>query len=62
MQKKLYQMETFWTKSYLDNLIGKGIAVSFNLVDVALSENIKDWEKEIWGISEVKDFMKRHNL
>jgi hypothetical protein len=55
-QKNLYKMETYWHGSYLDRLIKDGTIVNFNLVDTA---NIEDWEKEIWGVSEVKAFMKK---
>jgi hypothetical protein len=61
-QNNMYQIETYRYGSYLDNLIKKGITVEFNHVDVSISKNIGDWEKEIWGVSEVKDFMKRQSL
>ena len=61
-QNNLYQMETYYIGSYLDNLIKNGIVVEFNRVDDILSRNIKNWEKEIWNISEVKNFIKRQSL
>lgn len=58
-QKNLYKMETYWHGSYLDKLIKDGTIVKFSLVD---STNIEDWEKEIWGVPEVKAFIKRQSL
>ena len=58
-QKNLYMMETYWHGSYLDRLIKDGTIVNFNLVDAT---NINDWEKEIWGVPEVKAFIKRQSL
>lgn len=55
-------METYRVGSYLDKLIKDGIIVKFDIVDAELSKNIEDWEKEIWGVVEVKDFIKRHSL
>lgn len=59
IQKNLYKMENYWHGSYLDKLIKDGIIVKFSLIDAT---NIKDWEKEIWGIFEVKAFMERQSL
>ncbi|MGD6876821.1 hypothetical protein [Bacillus infantis] len=61
-QNNLYQMETYRVGSYLDRLIQDGIKVEFHKVEKALSMNIGDWEKKIWDISEVKDFMKSQRL
>lgn len=61
-QNNLYQMETYRQGSYLDKLIKDGIVVNFNKVENYLSENVGDWRKEIWGISEVEDFMTRQSL
>lgn len=61
MQGNLYQMETYRLGSYLDKLIKDSIVVEFDLIDIALSKNIEDWEKEIWGVLEVKDFIKRQS-
>jgi len=58
-QKNLYVMETYWHGSYLNRLIKDGTIVKFSLVDAT---NIEDWEKEIWGVPEVKAFMKRQSL
>lgn len=61
-QENLYQMDQHRQGSYLDRLIKDGIAVDFQQVERSLSENIGDWEKEIWGISEVRGFMERQRL
>ena len=61
-KNNLYIIETYYHGGYIDNFIKKGIIVEFNLVDNSLSKNIMDWEKEIWGVSEVKDFIKRQSL
>lgn len=58
-EKNLYSMG-FMT--YLDKLIKDGEKVVFNLVPSVISENIQSCEKEIWSVSEVKDFMKRQRL
>lgn len=61
-QQNLYQMETYKLGSYLDKLIKEGIVVKFHQVEKSLSNNVKDWEKETWGVSEVEAFMKRQSL
>jgi hypothetical protein len=61
-QKNLYQMEVYRQGSYLDSLIKDGIVVKFHKVENFISKNIGDWEKEIWGVSEVKGFIKRQSL
>lgn len=61
-QKNLYQMEVYRQGSYLDRLINNGIVVKFNQVESFISKNIADWEKEIWGVSEVEGFIKRQSL
>lgn len=58
-QKNLYQMETYRIGSYLDKLIKEGITVKFHQVE---NSNIKDWEKEIWNVSEVESFINRQCL
>ncbi|BDR74323.1 hypothetical protein K144316041_p21620 (plasmid) [Clostridium tetani] len=60
-QKKLY-MKNYRSHSYLDKLIEDGDIVTFNLIDDKISKNIGNWEKEIWGVFEVKDFIKRQKL
>jgi hypothetical protein len=61
-KNNLYIIETYYHGGYIDNFIKKGIIVEFNLVDNSLSKNIMDWKKEIWGVSEVKDIIKRQSL
>ena len=58
----LYMMETYRIGSYLDKLVKDGIVVEFNPVGVIRSKNIGEWEKEVWEISEVEAFIKRHCL
>ncbi|MWV44944.1 hypothetical protein GRF59_15080 [Paenibacillus sp. HJL G12] len=60
--KEFYQMETYRHSSCLDKLIEEGVSVEFNRVENFESENIKDWGKEAWGVSEVKAFITRNNL
>lgn len=61
-QRNLYQMEVYRRGSYLNKLIKDGIVVKFHQVDDFKSKNVGEWEKEVWGVSEVKDFMKRQSL
>ena len=61
-KNNLYIIETYHHGGYIYNFIKKGIIVEFNLVDNSLSKNIMNWEKEIWRVSEVKDFIKRQSL
>lgn len=61
-QNNLYQMESNRQGSYLDKLIKDSVAVEFNFVDTLISQNIGEWEKEIWNVSEVKSFMIRQHL
>lgn len=57
-QRNLYAMETYRVGSYLDNLISRGITVEFHQVEN--SENIGEWEKEVWNTQEVENFIERH--
>lgn len=61
-QNNMYQIETYRAGSYLDQLIKDGITVEFNYIEASLSKNIGEWEKEIWDVSEVKDFIKRQKI
>jgi len=61
-QNNLYQMELYRQGSYLDKLIKNEITVEFELVETSISKNIGDWEKEIWDVSDVKDFVMRQKL
>lgn len=61
-QENLYQMDIYNHGTYLDNLIKKGITLTFYKVESDKNNNMNDWEKEVWSIQEVTDFMKRQNL
>ncbi len=58
-QNNYYHIEIYWHGSYLDKLIKEGITVNFNLVDATF---INEWEKEVWDIAEVQDFIKRQSV
>lgn len=60
--RNLYQFETHMIGSYLDNLIKKREKITFLLVPKKISENIGEWEKEVWDTEEVKAFIKRQKL
>lgn len=55
-KKNLYQMELYIVGSYLDKLIGNKITVKFNYIG-DLQKNIAEWEKEIWDIPDVENFI-----
>lgn len=61
-QNNMYQMDISNHGSYLDKLIKDGTTIEFDIVDISISKNIGEWEKEIWGIPEVSNFMKRQHL
>ena len=61
-RNNIYQMETYRTGSYLDRLIKDRIVVEFNKLDISISQNINDWEKEIWDVTEIKSFIKRQRI
>lgn len=61
-QGDLYSFEISKHGSYLDSLIKDGTVVQFNYVNPSLSRTIEDFEKEVWGVSEVNAFIKRHSL
>jgi len=54
-ESRLYHIESY---KYLDNLIKNRENVIFNIVECNL---IEDWEKEIWTIKDVEDFIKRQS-
>ena len=58
-KNNMYMIELLNYGGYLDRFIKEGAIVKFDLVD---AKNIMDWEKEIWGVPEVKAFIKRHSL
>ena len=55
----VYQMESYYYGSYLDKLIKDKTSVVFNKVDLNV---IQEWEKEVWSIKEVKEFIERQRL
>lgn len=61
-ENNMYNFDRYKYGSYLDNLIKKGITVEFNCIDASISQNIGDWEREIWGVTEVENFIKRQHL
>lgn len=58
-KNNLYQMETYRIGSYLNKLIQDGTVVEFYRINESDSKIIEDWEKEIWGVYEVNDFIER---
>lgn len=61
-ESNLYVIEISKNHSYLDGLIEKREKVKFYIVDKNISKNIKDWEKDVWSLSDVEDFMKKCKL
>lgn len=61
-QNQLYQIETYYCGGYLDKYIREKLHIEFNLVPMCVCENIEEWEKDIWGIDEVKKFIDRQHL
>ena len=55
-KKELYQMEAYHIGSYLDKLIKNKISINFKKVN---TDFIEEWEKEVWEIKELKEFMKK---
>lgn len=55
-ENRLYEIESEKYGSYLDKLIRDKEIVNFNLVD---GRYIEDWEKELWNVEKVKDFIQR---
>lgn len=58
-QNKLYQIEDYYRGGFLDSFIIKKALIEFEPVPEAISNNIKDWEKDIWDFDDVKDFIIR---
>ncbi len=61
-ESNLYIIELKKHGSCLDRLIEKREKVKFYMLDKNLSKNIKDWEKEVWSLGDVEDFMKKCKL
>lgn len=60
-QKQFYQIDTYYRGGYLDKYIKEKLCIKFNLVPMCVSENIEEWEKEIWDVKKVEDFIKRQS-
>jgi len=56
IKKELYQMETYHIGSYLDKLIKNKTVINFKKVN---TDFIEEWEKEVWELKELKEFMKK---
>lgn len=61
-QSNLYQMETYFDKSYLHRLIEDGVVVKFERVKVSLNKSIGDWEKNYMDVSAVRDFIRKRGV
>lgn len=61
-QGNLYAIEILYHGSYLDKLIKDGNVVEFTLIDDSVVGTVKDYEKKVWEVSEVNEFIKRHSL
>lgn len=61
-EKDLYQMERYYFHSYPNHLIENGAVVKFELVDASISKDVADWERNVWKISDVENFLKRYGL
>ncbi len=60
-QDKLYQNEIYYDGGFLDKFIKEKLRIEFNLVPISVSTNIGEWEKHIWEIEEVDEFIKRQS-
>lgn len=60
-QKQFYQIDTYYHGGYLDKYIKERLCIKFNLVPMCVNENIEEWEKEIWDVKKVEDFIKRQS-
>jgi hypothetical protein len=61
-ENNMYNIEMYRSGSYLDQLIKDGIIVEFNYIEASLSKNIGEWEKEIWDVEKIKDFIQRQKI
>lgn len=53
----LYQMQIDKIGSYLERLIKDSVVVDFYSIGKSNNKSIEGWEKEIWGVPEVKNFL-----
>jgi len=56
IKKELYRMDSFYVGSYLDKLIKNKTVINFKKVN---TDFIEEWEKEVWELKELKEFMKK---
>lgn len=61
-EKNLYQMERYYFHSYPSRLIENGDVVKFERVDASISKDVGEWERNVWEISDVENFLKRERL
>lgn len=61
-QNRIYQNEIYYDGGFLDKFIIEKLHIEFNLVPIYVSGNIKEWEKDIWDVDEVRKFIKRQHL
>ena len=54
----MYSVERSFSGLFLDKLIRDASVVKFERVSDSICENIMEWEKELWSISDVKRFLK----
>ena len=53
--KNLYQMETYYSHSWLGRLIENESVVKFEYFDP--TPPVEDWEKEVWDVARVKQYV-----
>lgn len=61
-ERNLYIMERYYSHSYPNHLIDNGSVVKFERVDVSISNNVGDWERNVWKQSDLLNFIKRERL
>jgi hypothetical protein len=57
----MYQIDIYYVGSYLDKIVKNGLEIEFNLIDSELIKNIKEYEKEVWGVEDIESFIERHH-
>ena len=61
-QNRLYQIETYYCGGFLDKYIIEKIKIKFNIVPISVSNDIEEWEKDIWDLEDVERFIERQHL
>ena len=56
-ENRLYKIETYYCGGFLDKYIKEKIKIKFDLVPMPLSNNIENWEKEVWDAGQVENFI-----